>query len=167
MSEPLPRQPGDPVIVMGIDPGTRRTGYGVVSMADRVLRHVASGVLAPRQDGPLAERLVVIYDGLVDLLGRHAPNAVAVEDIFYAHHAQSALTLGHARGVALLAAAKAGVEIHSYPPAQVKRALSGHGRAEKDQIAKLVTMLLRLPEPPREDQADALALCICHAARLR
>lgn len=166
MSEPRPRPPDGPAIVMGVDPGTRRTGYGVVSATNRVLRHVDSGVLAPRQDAPLEERLVVIYDGLVELLGRHAPHAVAVEDIFYAHHAQSALTLGHARGVVLLAAAKAGVELHSYPPAQVKRALSGHGRAEKDQIARLVTMLLRLPEPPREDQADALALCICHAARL-
>jgi len=151
---------------MGIDPGTRRTGYGFIGVADRVFRHVASGVLAPRQNAPLQDRLVFIYDGLVELIGRHGPACVAVEDIFYAHHAQSALTLGHARGVALLAAAKAGVEIHSYPPAQVKRALSGHGRAEKDQIARLVTMLLRLPEPPQEDQADALALCICHGARV-
>jgi crossover junction endodeoxyribonuclease RuvC len=155
------------MIVMGVDPGTRRTGYGFVSVADGVLRHVDSGVLAPRQDGLLEDRLVFIHDGLAELLGRHAPGAVAVEDIFYARHAQSALTLGHARGVVLLAAARAGVPIHSYPPAQVKRALSGHGRAEKAQIARLVTMLLRLPEPPREDQADALALCICHAARLR
>ena len=149
---------------MGIDPGTRRTGYGFVELRGGVLRHVESGVLAPKRNSELSERLLLIHQGLVELLERHEVAAVAVEDIFYARHAQSALKLGHARGVALLAAAQAGVEIHSYPPAKVKQAISGHGRASKEQVARLVAMLLRLSEPPLEDQADALAVSICHAA---
>lgn len=149
---------------MGIDPGTQRTGYGFVSVEAGVLRHVDSGVVAPKRGAPLSERLLMIHRKLIELLERHEPVAVAVEDIFFARHAQAALKLGHARGVALLAAAQAGVEIHSYPPAKVKRALSGYGRADKAQIARLVTMLLHLDEPPREDQADALSLAICHTA---
>lgn len=152
------------MIILGIDPGTRRTGFGFVVVDGGVLRHLDSGVVSPRTSEPLPQRLLVIHDRLVELIRCHQPEAVAVEDIFFSRHPQGALKLGHARGVALLAAAQAGVEIHSYPPAQVKRAISGHGRADKAQIARLVTMLLKLKEPPAEDQADALSLAICHAA---
>lgn len=129
-----------------------------------VIGHVSSGVLAPKRSEPLPERLLFIHSNLVELVKEYSPAAAAVEDIFFSRYPQGALKLGHARGVALLAAAQVGVEIHSYPPAKVKRALSGHGRADKAQIARLVTMLLKLSSPPLEDQADALSLAICHAA---
>jgi crossover junction endodeoxyribonuclease RuvC len=149
---------------LGIDPGTRRTGWGVVVADDGVIRHVDSGVIAPQPKAPLEERLVAIHRGLVEVIDRHRPAAVAVEDIFFARHPQGALKLGHARGVALLAAAQAGVALYSYPPARIKRAVAGTGRAEKQQIVRLVTMLLRLPSAPAEDQADALAIAVCHLA---
>ncbi len=151
--------------VLGIDPGTRRTGFGVVEVRDGALRHVASGVIAPPSKEALHQRLLVIHQRLREEIDAHRPEAVAVEDIFYARHAQGALKLGHARGVALLAAALSGLPVHSYPPAQVKRALSGHGRADKGQVARLINMLLHLDEPPQEDQADALAIALCHAAK--
>jgi len=150
--------------IFGIDPGTRKTGWGVITIEEGVLYHVDSGVIRTNSQEDLPKRLSQIFRELAEKLAIHAPQAAAVEDIFFARHAQGALKLGHARGVALLALAQAGCEIHSYPPAQVKRAISGHGRAEKGQIARLVTVLLRLREPPQEDQADALALAICHGA---
>ncbi len=149
---------------MGIDPGTRRTGWGVVAVEDGVIRHIDSGVVAPKVKLPLAERLLIIHRGLVEQIEQYRPQAVAVEDIFFSKYPQGALKLGHARGVALLAAAQSEIEVHAYPPAQVKRAVSGHGRADKQQITRLITMLLRLREPPKEDQADALAVGICHLA---
>ena len=150
--------------VLGIDPGTRRTGYGVVEVRDGALRHVSSGVISPPARAELAERLLVIHRDLATVVAAHRPDAVAVEDIFFARHAKGALALGHARGVALLAASLAGIPVHSYPPARVKRALSGHGRADKGQIARLVSMLLHLPPQLAEDRADALSIAICHAA---
>ncbi len=150
---------------LGIDPGTRRTGWGLVDVRDGVLRHVASGVISPPAREELSLRLLAIHKGLIEVIEEYEPMAVAIEDIFFARYPQGALKLGHARGVALLAAALAGKPVHSYPPAQVKRAVSGHGRAAKGQIARLVSMLLKLDEIPREDQADALAIAICHAAR--
>lgn len=151
-------------LVLGIDPGTLKTGWGVITIEDGVLRHVDSGVIATKSKEELPERLVQIHRGLREKIESYQPGAVAVEDIFFARHPQGALKLGHARGVALLAAAQAMCPIFSYPPAQVKRAISGHGRAEKAQIARLVTVILRLREAPKEDQADALALAICHGA---
>jgi len=112
----------------------------------------------------LAERIVIIHERLTAHIAEHEPEAAAVEDVFYAKHAQSALKLGHARGMALLAAAQAKLPIGSYPPAMVKKSISGHGRADKAQMARLVAMLLKLREPPPHDEADALAVAICHAA---
>ena len=165
---PAPRLIGPPAVrtllVLGIDPGTQRTGYGLVALDRGALRHVDSGVIAPPRQAALPDRLVAIYDGLAEVIERHGPGAIAVEDVFYAKHAQGALKLGHARGVCLLAAARLGLEVHSYAPAMVKRAISGHGRAEKDQIARLVKMILCLETEPPADAADALAVAICHAA---
>jgi len=150
---------------LGIDPGTRRTGYGVVEVRDGTLRHVASGVIAPPSKQELHQRLLIIYQGLEEIIETYHPVAVAVEDIFFARYAQGALKLGHARGVALLAAAIVGLPVYSYAPAQVKRTLSGHGRADKGQVGRLVNMLLHLDAPPQEDQADALAIALCHVAK--
>jgi crossover junction endodeoxyribonuclease RuvC len=156
----------DAVRILGIDPGTLVTGYGVVEQDGSALRHVASGVLAP-PPGDVAQRLRVLFEALERVIAEHAPASVAVEDLFHARNAKSALTLGHARGVALLAAARAGLTVHAYAPPLVKKAVVGHGRAEKHQVQQMIRALLGLEFVPAEDAADALAVAICHCQRLR
>jgi crossover junction endodeoxyribonuclease RuvC len=151
--------------VLGIDPGTRVTGFGVAESArGSRLRWIADGVIAPPENAPLAERLHAIFEGLTVVIAEHRPDAVAVEDIFHHRSIRSALTLGHARGVALLAAARAGLPVHAYPPATVKQAVTGHGRAEKHQVSRMVQVLLG-HTPERADSADALACALAHLLR--
>lgn len=153
--------------VLGIDPGTRVTGWGVCESArGSRLRWIGDGAIAPPPDDALPERLRAIFEGLADAIARHAPEAVAVEDIFHHRSSRSALTLGHARGVALLAAARAGLPVHAYPPATVKQAVTGHGRAEKFQVGRMVKVLLGR-QPESKDAADALACAITHLLRAR
>lgn len=149
--------------VLGIDPGSHRTGWGVVEAAGSRLLYEASGVLTgPRGDVELADRLCGIADGLEALLDELRPDAVAVETLFAAKNFQSALTLGHARGVALLCVARRGVPLFEYAPAVVKRATTGSGRAPKDQVQRMVQLLLGRPESLALDASDALAVAICH-----
>jgi len=151
------------VIVLGIDPGSRRCGYGVVAREGRQLRVVASGVLAPGAL-PMAERLGRILDGLEDVVRRARPAEVAVEAVFSGASARSALVLGQARGVALAVAARAGLPVFEYAPAEVKLAFTGNGRADKDQMLRTARLLLGAA-PELSDEADALALAVCHLAR--
>ncbi len=146
--------------VLGVDPGSHQTGWGCVAQDGGKLRMVAAGVL--RVQGSLPERLVELRRGLADLMQRHHPQAVAVEEPFSRRFVKSALVLAHARGVALLAAAEAGLAPHSYPPAMVKRFVCGSGAAEKLQMRRAIQGLLRLPEPPPADAADALGVALCH-----
>ena len=147
---------------MGIDPGSRATGYGIVDSHRHRLAHVASGVV--RVDGDtLAERLACIFATLGGLLAEHGPAEMAVEQVFVHRNVSSALKLGHARGAALLAGVSAGLEVHEYMPNQVKQAVTGRGHADKVQIQHMVRVLLGLLEAPPEDAADALAVAICHA----
>ncbi len=148
--------------VLGIDPGSRRTGWGVVQLEGTRLRHIAAGTIKVPQKLALSERLLRIHLGLAEVIRAHAPEAVAVEEIFFAKYANAALTLGHARGVALLVAAQSEIAVHEYPPAIVKRTVVGRGAADKVQVGRLVTALLGLREPPQEDAADALAVAITH-----
>ncbi len=148
--------------VLGIDPGSVRTGWGVVERDGNCARGIAAGVIRVKESLPLAERLDAIHRGVCEVLREHKPEAVAIEDIFFAKFAQAALMLGHARGVALLAAAQAGLSVSSYPPAVVKRAVVGSGRAEKTQVALLVAALLGMRELPGVDATDALAIAITH-----
>ncbi len=150
------------MLVLGIDPGSRRTGWGVVRLEGTRLHHVGAGTIAVPEKWPLAKRLHRIHQGLEQVISEHRPEAVAVEEIFFAKYANAALKLGHARGVALLAAAEAGLEVHEYPPAIVKRTVVGRGAADKTQVARLITALLGLNAPPEEDAADALAVAITH-----
>ncbi len=152
--------------VLGIDPGSRFCGWGVVDCDGGQLSHVDNGVvvLAPRQR--LEARLGVLLDAIEGILSRHRPTTVAVEGVFQHRNPRSALVLGHARGVALAASARAGLEIHEYTPQQVKKAVTGSGRADKAQVQQMVTLRLELPEPPQEDAADAVAVAICHAQSL-
>lgn len=150
--------------VLGIDPGTQRTGWGVVERRGTRMQHHGHGIIQPRRDAPLEERLLGIFEGLARVLDEYQPGSVAVEDVFHAKHAASALKLGHARGVALLAAARAGLAVHAYPPARVKRMVTGYGAADKAQVAKMIAAFLGLSELPRADAADALAIALCHAS---
>jgi len=148
------------VRVLGVDPGTLHTGYGIIETRGDELLHLASGVIHLK--GELPDRLLQISRTLEELIALHRPEMAAVEDLFHYRNARSALKLGHARGVALLAAARAGLPIHSYAPAQVKHALVGHGRAQKHQIQYIIRILMGLKEEPPTDAADALAVAVCH-----
>lgn len=149
--------------IFGIDPGSDRTGYGCVESDGSRHRLVDCGTLTSAARTPFPERLLIIYDGLANLLERHRPDCVAIEDVFHARNVRSALTLGHARGVALVAATRAGVPVATYAPAEIKRAVVGYGRAEKRQIQHMIRLLLGLAAAPTpHDAADALAVAICH-----
>ena len=149
--------------IFGIDPGSDRTGYGCVELLGSRHHLVICGALSAPGGATFPDKLRFIHDGLVALISRHRPDCVAVENIFYSRNVRSALKLGHARGMALLAASEAGLDVFEYSPAEVKRAVVGYGRAEKPQIQQMMKLLLGLeaiPEP--HDAADALAVAICH-----
>lgn len=151
------------VIVLGIDPGSRRCGYGVVAREAGRLRVLESGVLVPGER-PMAERLGLILTGLELVVARARPAAVSVEQVFSGASPRSALVLGQARGVALAVAARAGLPVHEYAPAAVKLAFTGSGRAGKDQMLRTARALLGV-EASLSDEADAIALAVCHLAR--
>ncbi len=152
------------VIVLGIDPGTANTGYGVVVSRGSTLAALDGGVIETRAGAPVERRLADIHARVCDLIAEHEPKAMAVEDLFFGQNARSAFSVGQARGVALLSAGLAGIPCFSYTPQAVKQAVCGSGRAEKDQVQRMVGALLSLPEPPQPDHAaDALAVAICHA----
>ncbi len=151
------------MIVLGIDPGSRRCGFGVVERAGTRLRVLESGVLVPGEL-PIAERLGRILGGLDAVIARSRPDAVSVEQVFCGASARSALVLGQARGVALAAAARAGLAVFEYAPSAVKLAFTGNGRAGKDQMLRTARMILGV-DPRLSDEADALAIAVCHLAR--
>lgn len=156
------------MIVLGIDPGTAMTGYGLVERTGSRLRAVDYGCLETPAGMPLPERLLLIQDGLSDLIESHRPDLVAVERLFFNKNVQTAFAVGQARGVALLTAARFGLPVHEYGPHEVKLAVTGHGRAEKIQVQRMVQVVLGLAVLPRpDDAADALAIAIClaHAHR--
>lgn len=156
--------------VLGIDPGSAATGYGIVEEQADGLHAVSFGAITPPASLPFAQRLLRIYRELRLLVTDARPDCAAVEAVFFARNVQSALRLGQARGVVLLALAEGGIRIHEYSALEVKQAVTSYGQAEKGQVQEMVRMLLRLPAIPRPaDAADALAVAICHhnAARLR
>ena len=149
--------------VFGIDPGSERTGYGCVETRGSHHRVVTCGAITATSAASFSDRLFDIHRRLVELLADCHPDAVAIESVFYAVNARSALKLGHARGVAVLAAAQAGLPVVEYSPTEIKRAVVGYGRAEKPQVQQMVKLLLGLPAVPApHDAADALAVAICH-----
>jgi crossover junction endodeoxyribonuclease RuvC len=154
------------MIVLGIDPGTASTGFGVVAQRRGRLLALDGGVIETGAGLALERRLATIHARVAELLDAHAPDALAVEDLYFGANVRSALAVGHARGVVLLAAGQRGVAAHGYTPQQVKSAVCGSGRAEKLQVQQMVQRLLALPELPRPDHAaDALAVAICHVNR--
>ena len=152
--------------IFGIDPGSARTGYGCVQTDGSRHRLVTFGSISAPAGSAFPEKLQVIHRALVALIREHRPDCIAIEDVFHARNVRSALKLGHARGVALLAAMEAGVPIAEYSPAEIKQAVVGYGRAEKPQMQHMVQVLLGLAEAPSpHDAADALAVAICHSHR--
>ena len=149
--------------ILGIDPGTRITGYGIIDVEGNRLRHIDNGIVTTRSGLPLAERLKMIYDGLQKVITTYNPVEMSIEQVFLAKNPRSALTLGHARGTAMLAGVNAHLPVSEYSALQVKSAVVGYGRAGKQQVQQMVKALLNLPEIAQEDAADALAVAICHA----
>ena len=162
------------MIVLGIDPGTAIMGYGFVDSGVAVsgvgglpdseeLRLVEYGALRTPAHAPMAERLPMLYDGLMELMKEHRPETVAIEELFFNKNVRTALTVGQARGVVILAAAHAGVAIAEYTPLQVKQAVVGYGRATREQVQSMVKIILHMDHIPQpDDAADALAVAICH-----
>ena len=155
------------VRILGIDPGLRRTGWGVVDVAGPRLSFVSAGTVRADEEAPLAERLRLLHEGLTDVLRRHAPDEAAVEATFVNRDATATLKLGQARGVAMLVPARAGLEVAEYAPNAVKKTVVGTGHGAKEQIRMMVAMLLPRAVFDSDDSADALAVAICHAHHRR
>ena len=150
--------------IIGIDPGLRRTGWGIIESDGVRLSYVASGHIAPHADAELAYRLREIYEGLVSVIAAHAPREAAVEETFVNENAKATLKLGQARGMALLAPAMKGLRVGEYPPNLIKKTVVGAGHADKKQIQIMVGFLLPKAKFNSADEADALAIAICHAS---
>lgn len=147
---------------IGIDPGTLRLGWGVVDLVGTRLSHVAHGVIRMKDGAPLGERLVVLEKALVEIVAQHQPTVSSIESIFFAKDAQATAKLGHARGVAMLVCVRAGLQMFEYPPTRVKRTVTGSGRSDKAQVARMMVAFLRLDTVPAADAADALAVATTH-----
>ena len=157
------------MLALGIDPGTANTGYGVVR-SDRpgLATLVECGVIRTRPRDPLPSRLAEIYEGVTQLIARHRPDALSVEDVFYARNVRTTLVLGHARGVILLAGQQSRLEIHEFPPAEIKKAVVGSGGATKEQVQFMLTRLLRLKAVPQpSDAADGVAAALAYVMSSR
>jgi crossover junction endodeoxyribonuclease RuvC len=148
--------------ILGIDPGSIKCGYGLVGLKGKDPFYITSGTISPSPSKPLHERLKAIFEALQEIIREHRPDDIVVEKIFFAKGAKAALSLGHARGIALLAAASADINLHECSALEVKKAVVGYGRAEKQQVLQMVKLILNVKEPLYPDSADALALALCH-----
>lgn len=151
------------MLILGIDPGIAILGYGLVRYEANKFTVVDYGAITTNAGTQMSNRLIRLYEGLIEIIERYKPDAFAVEELFFNKNIKTALTVGHARGVAVLAGAKSGLPIYEYTPLQVKQAVVGYGRADKCQVQQMVKILLNLREIPKpDDVADALAVAICH-----
>ncbi len=148
--------------ILGVDTSLRSTGVGIVEAAGSRLTAIHYGTIPNPASRPLSACLLAIEDGIAELIATHHPDAVAVEGVFFAKYARSALLLGHARGAAIAQCARLGQPVYEYEPRRVKQAVVGQGGAAKEQVQRMVQSILNLPAPPPEDAADALAIAICH-----
>ncbi|MFH1755415.1 MAG: crossover junction endodeoxyribonuclease RuvC [Candidatus Latescibacterota bacterium] len=154
--------------ILGIDPGSVCTGYGIIDGDGDEFTYVTSGAIAPVRGTARNERLKEIFIALQRLIEQHAPTHFAIEEVFYSKNVKSALVLGEARGAAVLAASLAGLPVHEYSPKAVKQAITGHGAAQKTQVSYMLCKVLNLAEAPDSmDESDALAIALCHAFRQR
>ncbi|MEE4167063.1 MAG: crossover junction endodeoxyribonuclease RuvC [Desulfocapsaceae bacterium] len=153
--------------IIGIDPGSRITGYGVVSSASGQIRFISCGIIKTTADLPFSHRINQIFDGINEVIQVHQPDVAAVEDVFLATNPRSALKLGQARGAAVVAAMQNDLAVYDYSPRVVKQAVVGYGQASKQQVQHMIRILLGLSGSPSSDAADALAVAICHANQFR
>ncbi len=153
----------DPSRILGIDPGLRVTGYGLIEKTGNRLRYIASGCIKSRETDSLPQRLATLFAGIGEIVAAHGPTQAAIEKVFVNVNPQSTLLLGQARGAAIAALVHAGLPVAEYTALQVKQAVVGHGKAAKEQVQAMVVRLLDLPGTPSADAADALACAICHA----
>lgn len=151
------------MIILGVDPGSRVTGYGLIDRQGDEIQYLNCGLIRPPPKAPFYERIHGIFHSLSDLMGQNRPVEMSLEDLFYAKNIQSSLKLGHARGAALIAAMECGVSIFEYSPLEIKKSVVGYGRADKEQVRAMVKTLLGMKEDPPLDASDALAAAICHA----
>ena len=152
------------MIILGIDPGYAIVGWGIIEYSGSKFRTLGYGSIQTPAGMPIVDRLERIWKGILELIERYKPDQMAIEELFFSTNAKTAIVVAEARGIILLAAKTSGVEIAEYTPLQVKMAVVGYGKAEKNQVIAMVTSILRLPEPPKpDDTADALAIAVCHA----
>ena len=150
---------------MGVDPGSRAMGYGLIDLSGGQARHLHHGVIRPPLDD-MADRIHHLYTALGEVITDQSPVAIAIEDLFQHRNVRSAIVLAYARAAAMLAGTNHGIQVFSYSPATVKKAVTGSGRAEKSQVAEMIRILLALEKPPPADAADALAVAMCHGLRV-
>jgi crossover junction endodeoxyribonuclease RuvC len=162
-----PARNNRPLKILGIDPGSIACGYGLITTDGRNAEYVTSGRICPPASRPLHERLKLIYESLTEVISANRPDDIVVERIFFAKSAKAALSLGHARGIVLLAAASQGVDLYECSALEVKKAVVGYGRAEKSQVQEMVRLILNVREPLSPDSADALALALCHVNAIK
>jgi crossover junction endodeoxyribonuclease RuvC len=156
------------MIIMGIDPGFAITGYGIVKYEGNKFSVIDYGAITTESTMILPHRLLILNNRLEELIAKHKPDAIAVEELFFNKNIKTALTVGHGRGVAILAAAKSGVDVFEYTPLQVKQSVVGYGRAEKAQVQQMIKIILNLSAIPKpDDVADALAIAVCHGHSYR
>lgn len=151
-------------MILGIDPGSRITGYGVIKDEGKCLTYLDSGCIRT-PDGELSKRLLDIFDGLCELMDAYRPNEAAIENVFFHQNPNTALKLGHARGAAMVGCASHRIPIAEYSPREIKQTVVGYGAAEKDQVRSMMMRVLLLSKPPKIDASDALAVAVCHAYR--
>jgi crossover junction endodeoxyribonuclease RuvC len=150
-------------LILGLDPGSRRTGFGIIRQSGNTLVYVSSGTIHINEDASWPERLNEVFDCVREVIATHQPHEVAIEQVFMGKSAASALKLGQARGAAIVAATHEKLPVFEYEARKIKQAVAGTGSADKKQVQQMVKMLLKLPASPKEDAADALAAAICHA----
>jgi len=149
--------------ILGVDPGSRVTGYGVIACRGPEIGFITCGTIRMQGETDFSQRLFMIFDGLSKIIEEHRPDVAAVEDLFMAHNPRSALKLGQARGAAIVAVRRRQIPVFDYTPRKVKQAVAGYGQAEKSQVQEMVKVLLELSAIPTSDAADALAVAICHS----
>ena len=150
------------MLVLGVDPGSRVTGYGLVEKRGHDVTCIHAGLIRPPATTPFYKRIHTIFESMVEIMGHYQPREMAIEDLFYAKNIQSSLKLGHARGAVLIAAVQCNIPIFEYTPLEIKKSVVGYGRADKEQVRSMVQVILRIKEELPLDASDALATAICH-----
>jgi crossover junction endodeoxyribonuclease RuvC len=150
------------MLVLGVDPGSIKTGYGLVEKTKGKMRLIDAGAISSSGTVPFYERIYEIFRSMMEIMNRYKPEEMSIEDVFFAKNVKSSLKLGHARGAALIAAVNCGIRIFEYSPLEIKKSVVGYGRAEKEQVQAMVKVILGLPERLGPDTSDAIAAAICH-----